>query len=270
MNLKGIVISTSTLLLSLLLSWLAIRFMDTKKSWPKPTKVRRFIGFFLVFYILGALAYFGRYSHATDEALLFMESDDKVAVSKEGSTYFFNGPGETAALVFYPGAKVEAQAYAHIMHDIAERGVDTFVVEMPLHMAFLGRNNAAGIITGHGGYEKWYVGGHSLGGAMAGVFVATHPDLVDGLLLLAAYSTAPVSDDIDVVSVIGSNDTVVNMEEFNANKGNLPQDTIDVVIEGGNHAQYGDYGDQAGDSAASIDGDQQKHETVDAFYMMVD
>ena len=269
MNLKGILVSTFSFVFSVLFALLLVKLMSRKKEWSKPAKVRRFIAFFLIFYVFGALAYFGRYARPTEEALKYMENDNTVTVTKEGNTYFFDGPGEDAALVFYPGAKVAAVAYAHLLHDIAARGVDAFVVEMPLHMAFLGRNNAAGIIQKYD-YDTWYVGGHSLGGAMAGEFTATHGDMVDGLYLLGAYSAAPLQDRVKVVLVYGSNDTVMRMDEYQAGKANLPDDAIEVIIEGGNHAQFGDYGEQARDSEASIDANDQIAQAVDAFYLMVD
>lgn len=41
--------------------------------------------------------------------------------------------------------------------------------------------------------NSWYVGGHSLGGAMAASYAAKHTDELDGLVLLAAYSTADLT-----------------------------------------------------------------------------
>ncbi len=46
-----------------------------------------------------------------------------VAVSEIDDGFFPDGPGESDALVFYPGAKVEAAAYIPLMYRFAEDGV---------------------------------------------------------------------------------------------------------------------------------------------------
>jgi hypothetical protein len=44
----------------------------------------------------------------------------------------------------------------------------------------------------------------------------------------------------------------------------LPADTTYVVIDGGDHAQFGWYGPQAGDNPAEISRDDQQAQTVQA------
>ena len=44
----------------------------------------------------------------------------------------------------------------------------------------------------------------------------------------------------------------------------LPTDTIYLPIEGGNHAYFGDYGEQSGDNLATISREAQQQITVDA------
>ena len=50
----------------------------------------------------------------------------------------------------------------------------------------IGADKAAGI-------EAWYMGGHSLGGSMAASYLEQHSSEYDGLILLASYSTADLS-----------------------------------------------------------------------------
>ena len=265
MNLKGIILSTATLIISIFGAWIIAWLWSRKKEWSKKKKIICFVIIFLVIYISGAFLYFGKYFHATDEARQYLVSTDTVSVTKNGSIWFFDGNGRDEALVFYPGAKVEAAAYAHIMYDIAESGVDCYLVDMPLHMAFLGRGKAAGIIAKNPDYETWYMGGHSLGGAMASLYTATHPNEISGLYLLAAYSTAPIDDSIQVVTLLGSEDSVIQMDMLNENRDNLPQSAVEIIIEGGNHAQFGDYGQQPGDGVPTISADEQKKQSAEAF-----
>ena len=89
-------------------------------------------------------------------------------------------------------------------------------------------------------------------GAMAGIFAAQNPDLLDGIIFLASYSAEPISDKLKVLSFIGTNDEVLNWDLYYENKENLPAHAEEVVIEGGNHSQFGDYGYQKGDGQAGI------------------
>jgi hypothetical protein len=53
------------------------------------------------------------------------------------------------------------------------------------------------------------------------------------------------------------------MENFNATLPQLPPGTIMQVIEGGNHAQFGNYGPQPGDGTATISTAEQQSQAVD-------
>lgn len=113
--------------------------------------------------------------------------------------------------------------------------------------------------------DSWYISGHSLGGAMAASYAAKHSDSLDGLVLLAAYSTADLKDSgLRVYTTYGSEDGVLNREKLEANRGNLPQDTIETVINGGCHAGFGSYGSQKGDGEPTISAEEQQQQTSDA------
>ncbi len=110
----------------------------------------------------------------------------------------------------------------------------------------------------------WYIGGHSLGGAMAH-YAAKHTDELDGLVLLAAYSTAALTDSgLRVYAAYGSEDGVLNREKYEADRTNLPQDTTETVIDGGCHAGFGSYGAQKGDGTPTISAEEQQRQTADA------
>ncbi len=223
------------------------------------TTRRRVVTFLLILFVLyfgGGYIYFSIYTPATENALKYLESTDTVKVSEIDQGYLFDGPGTRAALAFYPGAKVDEKAYAQLMSIIADSGVDCFLIKMPFHMAFLARNKADSVIDEYS-YEKWYVGGHSLGGAMAGIYVASHPDKVRGAVMLAAYTIDKISDPLSVLAITATNDKVMNWDDYNENHPNFPTDTTDVSIEGGNHSQFGDYGLQKGDGEATMSQDDQ-------------
>ncbi len=158
-----------------------------------------------------------------------------------------------AGLVFYPGGRVEHTAYAPLLLALAQEGVACVLPEMPLDLAVLDMDAADGAQQTVPGIDDWYLGGHSLGGAMAASYAAQNSDAYDGLILLAAYSTEDLDEtDIKVISLYGSEDGVLNMESYRECRTNLPDNTVEVILEGGNHAQFGSYGPQAGDGAAAV------------------
>jgi hypothetical protein len=67
-----------------------------------------------------------------------------------------------------------------------------------------------------------------------------------------------------VVSVYGTEDGVASAADVLAAAERLPADTRWVPVEGGNHAQFGWYGPQAGDNAASVGHADQQAQTVAA------
>lgn len=221
-------------------------------------------GFLIVALLTAFFAYCLPYYHVQAVSDLF--ADEAVTVTDEGKYFFYDGPGTDEALIFYPGAKVDEQAYGPLMTELAEAGTDCFLVKMPLHIAIFGKNRANAIIHENNKYATWYMGGHSLGGSMAASYTAAHEDTVDGLVLLASFSTADLTDDenLKAVSVYGSCDKVLKMSEYEKNRQNLPADFSEVVIEGGNHAGFAYYGPQRGDGEAAISREEQIRETVEA------
>ena len=183
------------------------------------------------------------------------------AVSTElldDGTLVFKPQNATKGFVFYPGGKVEYTAYQPLMAACAQQGILCILVEMPFNLAVLDINAADGIQEQHPEIEKWYIGGHSLGGSMAASHLANHIDDYDGLILLGSYSTADLSKTgLDVLSVYGSEDKVMNRVKYDENKSNLPSDLIEVVIEGGCHAYFGMYGAQEGDGKPTISNEKQ-------------
>ncbi|MBP3329287.1 MAG: hypothetical protein J6L89_00480 [Clostridia bacterium] len=163
-----------------------------------------------------------------------------------------------AGLIFYPGGKVEYTAYEPLMKACADRGIMCVLLEMPFHLAVFDVNAADGIQQKFPEIEKWYIGGHSLGGSMASSYLSKNIDSYEGLILLGSYSTADLSEtDLDVLSVYGSEDKVLNREKYEENRINLPEDFTEFVIDGGCHAYFGIYGEQAGDGKAAITAPEQ-------------
>ena len=211
-----------------------------------------------IVYIVLALLILSLCSCASYSSLISAESDAVVNVIQIKEGYFFDGPGSDSALIFYPGGKVQDVSYADLLRNISQKGVDCFLVHMPLDLAMFGYNRADGIMQSYD-YDHWYIGGHSLGGVFACYYAKDKASDFDGIVLLASYTSKDLSDtDLDILLLYGSEDKVLNEGAIEKSKPKMPASYTEVCIEGGNHAQFGDYGNQKGDGEALISSAEQK------------
>jgi hypothetical protein len=205
---------------------------------------------------------------AMPEAKTALISDAQVTVMMDKWFVFSPAAAQPATgFIIYPGGHVDARAYAPIAHQIAAQGYLVVIVPMPLSLAVLDAGAAADVIAAYPEIQHWAVGGHSLGGAMAANFAKKHPEAVNGLVLWASYPAN--SDDLSqaalhVVSISASLDGMATGDEIDASRELLPIDTTWVVIQGGNHAQFGWFGDQPGDNVAAISREDQQAQIVQA------
>lgn len=233
----------------------------------KTKKAFRFL-LLLVFLILGIfLIYVNDDYDANEQALAALESDEIIQVTGNDPLYFSSAqPKENqTGIIFYPGGKVEYESYAPLMRQLAEEGYAVFLVDVPFGLAVFDIKAAKEVMADYPEISNWYVAGHSLGGSMAAIYAEEANDRLAGLILLASYSTADLpKTELNVLSIYGSEDTVLNSQSVKENRSLLPEDHNEIIIEGGNHAQFGNYGEQAGDGEATISTEEQQRATVEA------
>ena len=219
----------------------------------------------LVIVISGFLLWYSNdYARADSSVNALLNGTENVSVTEIDNGLFLDGPGNETALIFYPGAKIEYTSYLPMLMDLSNDGVDCFLLEMPLNVAVLDTDAADSIIENNNyGYHKWYVGGHSLGGWAAAEYIKNHTDKVSGLILLAAYSDEDLGN-VPVLSIYGSNDNNLNKVTYDESKGFIDDNLTEIVIEGGNHAQFASYGTDPKDGKASITPQEQRNQTVKA------
>ncbi len=219
---------------------------------------------------LGGLAiYFGAPAgEVMAEAEAALRSGGSVSVRRD-SWIVFKPRADKAlsGLIFYPGGRVPPEAYAPLARAVAEAGFLAVITPMPLNLAVLDIGAALAVIEAHPQISTWVIGGHSLGGAMAARYAYENPDKVDGLVLLAAYPEAHIDfreGQLAAATVYGDRDGLASVDEVAGSFQQLPADALTVLIEGGNHAQFGWYGEQAGDEPAEISRDEQQKQIIDA------
>ena len=208
------------------------------------------------------------------QALAAMQSGDGVVVESSRWLVFRPQAGTPrAGLVLYPGAKVDPRAYAPPARAIAAAGYVVVVVPMPLHLAVLAPARASDVQDAFPDVQRWAIGGHSLGGAMAARHAARTPSRVHGLLLWAAYPAG--RDDLSAAGLASAHKQGlihrdIKRAEIEASRAQLPAGTQWIEIEGGNHAQFGWYGQQPRDLPATISREQQQREVVTASIALLD
>lgn len=170
-------------------------------------------------------------------------------------------------LIIYPGGLVDPHAYVELASRFALSGAGHHVIiaKMPANLGVLDINAALKIKKDFPG-ERWVLGGHSLGGAMACSLLDRDGESFEGLILMAAYASGSV--DLSnwsgaVLSLTASNDQVLDWGKYEGAKSGLPQNTSFVNIEGGNHAGFGSYGSQKGDGEAEISREEQHIQIVE-------
>lgn len=234
-------------------------------------KMKKYLKIFIAFVIVVSVTVASFFVYVSDcyeadlgESPVFATTDNISVNTLDDKTIVYMPEGAETGLIFYPGGKVEYTAYIPLMEACASRGIACVLLEMPFNLAVFDVRGADGIREMYPQITEWYIGGHSLGGSMAATYLSDNSDDFCGLILLGAYSTTDISDvGVEVLSVYGSEDKVLNKEKYNEYKPNLPENFTEVVIEGGCHAYFGMYGEQEGDGVASISNQEQIEKTTE-------
>ena len=206
----------------------------------------------------GFLVYASDYYRADETANAILQSgqaqvrDDMIILRPEVAS--------GSALIFYPGAKVEYTAYLPILEKLRQNGIASVLMKMPFNMAIFSVNAADKVFDELSGIDYWFIGGHSMGGAMASSYAAGHQEKLKGLVLLGAYIYGDVAPK-DALTVYGTLNA--DLEKHIDYTDNV------VIIQGGNHAQFGDYGEQKGDPKALISREEQQDIAVQAILSFI-
>lgn len=255
-------------------------FFFKEKIWQNKKRRKLFVALSSTLLALAILfttcaVYLGSYYHADDSQIADFTFTTgyafKETKNKDGDLIFTPQTEEvTTGFIFYPGGKVEHTAYIPLMRALARMGILCIIEKMPFRLAVFDINAADGVTEKYPQITSWYIGGHSLGGAMAASYAKTHANALNGVVLLAAYSTENLQNSgLRVLSIYGDKDGVLDHEKYQSRLSNLPTDYTEKIIEGGNHAYFGMYGNQNGDGVATIENGYQIILTAHYIYEFV-
>ncbi len=215
------------------------------------------------FIFMGRLLY-SYQSHGVDAH--WLEDSPTVKVQCTGDFYRFTPTVHyDKVMLFYPGALVDPKAYVPICRQLADSGMQVYLIRMPWRMATYGYNKPIALNLLADTTKTYILTGHSQGAKMAAQFVYEHPGLIDRLILIGTTHPRDISladRTLPILKIYGSRDGVADEADIQTNKANLPATAEFVRIAGANHAQFGYYGFQFGDNSATISREQQQAETL--------
>jgi hypothetical protein len=224
------------------------------------------LGVALVLAVVAFLVWANMVMPGTRSAALEVWRDHSVAVTSTDHSVILSpaGAASRTGLVFIPGAKVDPYAYMYKLSGIVESSRVTVVITRPtLNLAFFDQRPLSTFTDDAPAVDRWFVGGHSLGGVRA-CMLADDPS-VSGLVLFGSYCANDLAGSgLEVLSIAGSVDGLSTPSKIADARHLLPGDADLVEIAGLNHAGFGDYGRQPGDLEATIPREEARAEITDA------
>lgn len=239
-----------------------------RKTFRKAILIAAAVIVLLAAAVVGMCLFIERPAVRTAEEYQSVYEDTVIAVADDGGVTILpkNGDARDTGIIFYVGAQIRPSAYIPLLARLAGQGYSCFIPDLTCNMAAMEPNAAGVIISEHPEISSWFLAGHSMGGYAASGYAANHPQEIDGLILAASYVSRDISDTgLPVLSVLGDTDGVLNRSNYDKckEKGWNPADFEEVILAGGNHAQFGDYGEQPRDNRALISAEEQQEQTAE-------
>lgn len=240
-----------------------------KNKVKKPGRV----GFWIktvIFIIIAAIVAFAIYLatpyEAKDEAksILYIEKSSVEMYGLENDKICFTPKNATVGFIFYPGERVQMEAYAQLAQGIAmQNNVLCVIMNMPLNYFPFNISRVEQLKEEYPQIKKWYIGGHSKGGQATAEYVSQNADKYAGLVLMGANPEVDLSNTkLKVLTFSATEDGICKAEDYDKFKSNLPKDNKHVLIKGGCHAYYGSYGSQWFDGSPKITAFEQQMRVV--------
>ena len=220
----------------------------------------------IIFSVVGVLIWTSNTYKPSEEVFILVDNSE---YQKEDDFYVFKPKNESngKGVVIYPGALVEPLSYSYIANELSKEGYLVAIPDVKLNLSITENNKADEFISKNKEIKEWYVAGHSMGGVSAAFYAEENQNIVDGIIFLGSYpaKSTDLSDNKQkVLSIYAENDGLTSIDDIEESKKNLPEDSVFIEIPGGNHANFGIYGDQKGDNKAEITTKDQQDKIIKA------
>ena len=213
-------------------------------------KALKIIGIAIVVLVVGMYAYLSITTARNNaapaaEALAAMESDERVAVAYDD--YLTLTPAATApktGIVFYPGAYCDIRGYTPVWKEIAAQGYLVVAPKMPFDFAIFSPDAADEVRAAHPEIEQWIIAGHSMGGAMAGVYADNNRDNLAGAIVFDSYppgSNSLADADLPILLFERARADGSRSQKFIDNANLYPENAELKLIPGAQHMYYGSF-----------------------------
>ena len=193
------------------------------------------------------------------------EMDDAIALVDDSNITYYEDRDEIRYsvdnpiknIIFIPGGLVTPDSYKYLAISLAAEGYEVVIAKAPFNLAILNPSIGKEFLSDT--IDNVIIG-HSLGGVTASS-VFSGNDSVEAMIFLGSYPIKDVKD-MDVLYLNAEFDLGMDQEALEGSY-KFTSDSLNISIEGGNHAQYGWYGPQKGDGTAEIDTITQQDLVVD-------
>lgn len=115
----------------------------------------------LLFAAAGIFIYIQAYYHALPDIqeVFAQGGGEQIQVDALDAWITYGDTKSGRGFIFYPGAKVEEEAYGPLMREIAAEDFFCVLVRMPGRLAVLGSGAAEDVMSAYPEIEVWYLGG---------------------------------------------------------------------------------------------------------------
>ena len=147
-------------------------------------------------------------------------------------------------LIVYPGANCDIRGYAPILREIAAQGYLVVAVSMPFDFSIFAPNSADEAKAAFPEIDNWVLAGHSMGGAMAGLYAHSRQDELAGLIFWDSYppdSNSFADSDLPILHVHRAALDGTAPQMFLDKKFLFPPDSTWVGVPGGMHMYFGSF-----------------------------
>jgi hypothetical protein len=183
---------------------------------------------------------------------------ENVTVNDQSKFISFTVEDPKANIIFVPGGLVEPDSYSYLAIEIASNGYNVTIVKVPFNLAILQPGSPLSYVDDS---LDNYIIGHSLGGVVASI-AANQSDDISKVILLGSYPIRDLTNK-DTLMITAEFDIAMDQEKFDESLQYVNDSNILFNIEGGNHAQFGWYGEQKGDGEATLTTLEQQNIVVD-------